>query len=192
MENGRQRERKKVRTFQFEIPKEAYVSTYIKWDTKRLKEGPHLIEAKTSNEYASVRVKVDNTGPRIKTNVQAKDQYKGAFTLKAKVTDRWSDIEELKAYVDGKPVSLPYQTSSSELKPGKHTFTIKAKRRCREHVDVEKEFKTVHEHPETPERVADKTKMKSSKQTVLTKDPTNDKLDYSFIVPINIHRCILQ
>lgn len=118
---------KKVRTFQFEIPKEAYVSTYIKWDTKRLKEGPHLIEAKTSDEHASVRVKVDNTGPRIKTNVQAKDQYKGAFTLKAKVTDRWSDIEELKAYVDGKPVSLPYQTSSSELKPGKHTFTIKAK-----------------------------------------------------------------
>ncbi|ABV63795.1 metallophosphoesterase [Bacillus pumilus] len=171
---------KKVRTFQFEIPKKAYVSTYMKWDTRRLKEGPHLIEAKTSDEHVSVHVMVDNTGPKIKTNVQTKDPYKGAFTLKAKVTDRWSDIEEMKAYVDGKPISLPYQTSSSELNPGEHTLTIKAKDAAGNMSTLKKEFKTVHEHPEPPERVADKTKMKSSKQTVLTKDPTNDKLDYSF------------
>ncbi|MFP3513821.1 hypothetical protein SB775_30445, partial [Peribacillus sp. SIMBA_075] len=87
-------------------PKEDYVSTYFQWDTRRLKEGTHLIEAKTEGEHASVRVKVDNTGPKIKTNIQANEQYKGAFTLKAKVTDRWSDIEDMKAFLDVKPVSL--------------------------------------------------------------------------------------
>ncbi|WP_353856673.1 metallophosphoesterase [Bacillus sp. Bos-x628] len=171
---------KKVRSFQFQIPKQAYVSTYIQWDTRKLKEGPHLIHAKTEDEHASVRVKVDNTGPKIKTNIHANDQYKGAFTLKAKVSDRWSDIEEVRAFLDREPISLPYQTSSSELTPGQHTFLVKAKDAAGNMTTLKREFTTVHEHPETPERIADMTKEGSSKQTVLTKDPTNDKLDYSF------------
>ncbi|MDM5299564.1 metallophosphoesterase [Bacillus pumilus] len=171
---------KKVRTFQFQIPKQAYVSTGIQWDTSLLKEGSHLIQAKTEGEHASVRVNVDNTGPKIKTNIQTNDQYKGVFTLKAKVTDRWSDIEDIHAYLNGEPISLPYRTSSSELTPGQHTFLIKAKDAAGNMTVMKKEFKTVHEHPETPERISDKTKGESSKQTVLTKDPTNDKLDYSF------------
>lgn len=171
---------KKVISFQFQIPKQAYVSTYIQWDTRRLKEGSHLIQAKTADEHTSVRVKVDNTGPKIKTNIQSHDQYKGAFTLKAKVSDRWSDIEDIRAFLDGEPISLPYRTSSSELPPGQHTFMIKAKDAAGNKSTLKKEFKTVHEHPKTPERIADKTKVESSKQTVLTKDPTNDKLDYSF------------
>nr|MDH3175152.1 hypothetical protein [Bacillus pumilus] len=72
-------------------------------------------------------------------------------------------------------------------------MTIKAKDAAGNMTTVKKKFKTVHEHPEPPERVADKTKMKSSKQTVLTKDPTNDKIwIIPFTVPINIHRCIHQ
>ncbi|MED4560490.1 metallophosphoesterase [Bacillus altitudinis] len=171
---------KKVRAFQFQIPKQAYASSYIQWDTRRLKEGVHVVQAKTADESQSVRVKVDNTGPKIKSNIQANDQYKGVFTLKAKVTDRWSDIAEMKAYLDGKPISLPYQTSSSELEPGEHTLKIKAKDAAGNKSTLKKVFKTVHEHPETPERVSDRTKKESSKQTVLTNDPTNDQLDYSF------------
>ncbi|MFS0655198.1 metallophosphoesterase [Bacillus sp. 179-C3.3 HS] len=171
---------KKVRFFQFQIPKQAYVSTQMEWDTRKLKEGSHLIQAKSGDESLSVRVKVDHSGPKIKTNIQEKEHYKGAFTLKAHITDRWSEIEDIRTFLDGKPIALPYRTSSSELTPGRHTLIVKAKDAAGNKATLKKEFHTVHEHPETPERLVDKTKGKSSKQTVSTKDPTNDQLDYSF------------
>ncbi|MGE6630176.1 metallophosphoesterase [Bacillus sp. NPDC077027] len=171
---------KKIRSFHFQLPKEAYASKYINWDTRKLKEGPHVIRASTGKESIVVHVKVDNTGPKIKSNVQSNTHYKGAFTLKAKVSDKWSEVEDIEALLDGEPISLPFQTSSSELAPGNHTFTVKAKDAAGNSSKLTRKFTTVHEHPSPPERIADKTDVSSSKQTVFTKDPTNDKLDYAF------------
>ncbi|MFP3454517.1 hypothetical protein R0K30_23235, partial [Bacillus sp. SIMBA_154] len=75
-------------------------------------------------EQLSQSVRVDNTGPKIVPNIKEGAALKGNVELNADIRDKWSKVEEVKAFLDGESITLPHHTSSADLKPGKHTLTI--------------------------------------------------------------------
>ena len=80
----------------------------------------------TVNPEASAKVKVDNTAPVIETNIEKDKEYKGKFTIEAKVSDALAGVETTEIKLDDKVITVPYETSSSQLSPGSHTLTISA------------------------------------------------------------------
>ncbi len=66
--------------FALNIPAEKMTSKAYKWDTTKVKDGKYTIGAKDSvNAEAKAKVKVDNTAPVIKTNIQKENNIKGIY-----------------------------------------------------------------------------------------------------------------
>ena len=70
------------------------LSKAYKWDTKTLTDGEFTIKAEDGkNPPVSAKVKVDNTAPVIKTNIEKNKEYKGKFTIEAEINDTSSGVE---------------------------------------------------------------------------------------------------
>ncbi|MFO6497648.1 MULTISPECIES: metallophosphoesterase [Bacillus] len=166
--------------FRFTLPERCFTSLAVQWNTKVWKEGSHTIEAENGEERVIHQVTVDHTGPEIKASVKDGKTYKGAFTLDAAVTDRWSGVRKVKAFLDGKKIALPYTASSADLDSGKHVLTVKAADSAGNTSVLKRNFHIKKEQPDKPEQAKNAAGSTHAKLAVRVKDPTKDKMRVSF------------
>ncbi|MBD1381433.1 metallophosphoesterase [Bacillus sp. IB182487] len=171
---------KPVYDFSFTIPEEKFSSLGFVWETRNVEEGKHVIEAKDSEKTIQTEVVVDNTAPAIKPTVEEGKEYKGEFTIDAAVTDRWSNITNIKATLNNIPISLPYQTSSADLEAGNQQLKITAADEVGNKRDLKQTFKVAAEQPLSPEPLKTKFDDTTAQLSVEVADPTDDHLDVSF------------
>src|SRR5699024_5066981 len=134
----------------------------------------------SSDKSIEKNIQVDNTAPEIVTNIDENNPYKGKFTLDADITDNLSGVAETTVTLDGKHITLPYETSSGMLTPGKHTLHITSVDEVGNEAEKEIKFETVEEHPFLPDFLEKEPKDTSAELSVRVSDPTNDDLDVSF------------
>ncbi|WP_082804625.1 lamin tail domain-containing protein [Rossellomorea vietnamensis] len=170
--------------FSFNIPEEKFISKAYKWDTSTAKEGENTITATEGTNSISSNIIVDNSAPTIEPTVTDKKDYKGPFTLNAAVEDEFSGVTEMIATLDGKEITLPYETSSAKLSAGKHTFDVTAKDIVGNEAKKTVTFTVVDEHPTTPKALNPGPNAtgigNNTKLSVEVKDPTNDELNVEF------------
>lgn len=168
----------------FMIPEEKYTTKTYAWDTKTATDGKHIFKAVNGTDSVQAKVLVDNSAPIITPSVEEGNEYKGDFSLQAEAEDKYSGVQEVKATLDGKDITLPMHTSSAELSPGTHTFTVTATDQLGNTAIKSTNFKVVEEQPYEPELITPKDKDKevnlSPELKVKVSDPTNDQLDVSF------------
>ncbi|MFD1773507.1 S-layer homology domain-containing protein [Paenibacillus rhizophilus] len=169
--------------FHFNLPDEQLKSKAYDWDTTKLPDGPHQV-AVQSAEYGqkAVELTVDNTAPAIVATVEDGKTYRGEFTLNAEITDALAGVESTEAALDGEKIELPYTTSSSKLKPGNHTLTIKATDKIGNAADKNITFNVPNENPLKPELVFPVSEQSGAAGdlTVKVQDPTGDPMKVSF------------
>ncbi len=171
--------------FKMNIPKEKMLSKTYRWDTKTLDDSEFTIRAEDgSNPSVSAKVKVDNTAPVIKTNIEENKEYKGKFTIEAKVNDTSSGVETSQIKLDDQVITNPYETASSQLAPGEHILTITAVDNVGNQAELKVPFFVVDELPAKPELISPKdgnsTGNKTTDLEVKVTDPTNDSMKVSF------------
>ncbi|TYS50317.1 S-layer homology domain-containing protein [Bacillus infantis] len=175
---------KPVYDFSFEVPEEKFAAKAYKWNTLEAGEGEHTITATEGDSSASSKVIVDNSAPLITASVENGKEYKGSFTLDADVEDEWSGVTSVSAALDGKEVTLPYDTGSAQLDPGSHTFEITAIDLVGNTGKESVVFKTADEHPAKPKALSPEDGAKDvktdAKLSVEVSDPTNDDLSVRF------------
>ena len=54
----------------------------------------------------SAKVKVDNTAPTIKTNIEENKEYKGKFTIEAEINDPSAGVEKAEIKLDDRVITL--------------------------------------------------------------------------------------
>lgn len=171
--------------FNMNIPKEKMLSKTYKWDTKALADGEFTIKAEDgSNPSVNTKVKVDNTAPVIETNIEENKEYKGKFTIEAKINDAGAGVETSQIMLDDEVITTPYQTASSQLPPGEHVLTITAVDKVGNKSELNVPFSVVDELPAKPELISPKDGADIEKKTthleVKVTDPTNDSMKVSF------------
>jgi len=166
--------------FEFNIEEEKFTSLAYKLDSTRITDGDHTVTASSSDESIEKNIQVDNTAPEIVTNIDENNPYKGKFTLDADITDNLSGVAETTVTLDGKHITLPYETSSGMLTPGKHTLHITSVDEVGNEAEKEIKLETVEEHPFLPDFLEKEPKDTSAELSVRVSDPTNDDLDVSF------------
>ncbi|MFJ5880340.1 metallophosphoesterase [Kitasatospora cineracea] len=110
----------------FTLPDDAFTSLAHVWDTTAVPDGPHTVSATAGGRTVTRTVRVDNTRPQLTPTVEPGRRYRGGFTVDAGATDAGSGVKAVSATLDGKPVALPYPTSSLALAPGAHTAVFTA------------------------------------------------------------------
>lgn len=110
----------------FTIPDDAFNSVSKTWDTTQVSDGEHLVTASRGDLEVRRTVIVDNTAPVIESTIEDGQSYRGEFTIDASASDAGSGQDKLSATLDGKAVSLPYDTSSLKIQPGEHSFVVTA------------------------------------------------------------------
>ena len=139
------------------IPGDKMLSKAYKWDTKALDDGEFTIRAEDgTNPPVSAKVKVDNTAPVIKTNIEENKEYKGKFTIEAEINDTLAGVETAEIKLDDDVITLPYETASSQLAPGKHTLAITAVDKVGNKAELQVPFSVVDELPAKPELISPK------------------------------------
>lgn len=170
--------------FTFTVPDEKYNAKAYVWDTTKQAEGTHIIQATDGQNTVTANVKVDNRAPMITPSVEEGKEYKGEFTIDAETQDEIAGVSKVEATLDGKPIALPFATSSAELSQGKHTLMLKAVDHVGNAASKTVTFLTVEEHPFSPEVISPKHQEKnvstSPKLKVKVSDPTKDDLHVSF------------
>jgi Lamin Tail Domain/S-layer homology domain/Calcineurin-like phosphoesterase len=170
--------------FTFTIPEEKYNAKAYVWDTTKEKEGTHIIQATDGQNTVTADVKVDNSAPMITPSVEEGKEYKGEFTIDAETQDEIAGVSKVEATLDGKPIDLPFATSSAELSKGEHTLILKAVDHVGNAASKTVTFSTVEEHPFSPEVISPKHQEEnvstSPKLKVKVSDPTKDDLHVAF------------
>ncbi|WP_248929574.1 S-layer homology domain-containing protein [Paenibacillus hamazuiensis] len=171
--------------FDFVIPAEKLASKAYAWDTRQMADGNHTITI-SHPQYGSktAQVRVDNTAPDIAPTVEEGKSYRGAFTIDATVTDALSGVLKTEAWLDDKAITLPYSTSSSQIKAGVHTLRISATDQVGNVSQKDVHFETPVEDPAVPELVTPASGQtgvnRNAVLAVKVADPLNDKLNVSF------------
>jgi hypothetical protein len=170
--------------FTFTIPDEKYNAKAYVWDTTKVAEGTHVIKATDRKNTVTANVKVDNTVPVMIPSVEEGKEYKGEFTIDAETKDEIAGVSKVEATLDGKPITLPFATSSAELSKGEHTLILKAVDHVGNSASKTVTFSTVEEHPFSPEVISPKNQEEnvstSPKLKVKVSDPTRDDLHVTF------------
>ncbi|MCQ6274753.1 lamin tail domain-containing protein [Bacillus sp. V3B] len=171
--------------FTINIPEDKRLSKTYKWNTATVADGKHTIRATDSvNPDVTIKVHVDNTAPVIKTNIEKNKEYKGKFMIEVKAGDALAGVDSTQVKLDDEVITVPYETSSSQLSPGSHTLTIMAVDKIGNKTEVEVPFSVVDELPRKPKLVSPQVGAEEQKRTTHLKvnvtDPTNDDLDVSF------------
>ena len=172
---------KPVIDFNFRVPDEKFTAKAFAWDTAAVDEGSHMIEALDTK----AEVIVDNSAPIITPSIEEGKAYKGAFTIQAEVEDTFSSVESLTALLDGKEITLPFETSSAKLTPGEHTVSFTAKDVVMNEVQQDVTFTVLEEKPYIPEIISpvdgsENVHPDEAKLQVKVTDPTKDDLNVSF------------
>ncbi|RAK19887.1 S-layer family protein [Anoxybacillus vitaminiphilus] len=170
--------------FTFTIPDEKFNAKAYVWDTTKAAEGTHIIQAADGQNKVMANVKVDNSAPMITSSVEEGKEYKGEFTIDAETKDEIAGVSKVEATLDGKPIPLPFVTSSAELSNGKHTLTFTAVDHVGNSSSKTVTFSTVEEQPFSPEVISPQDQEEnvstSPKLKVKVSDPTKDDLHVTF------------
>ncbi|WP_425415285.1 S-layer homology domain-containing protein [Paenibacillus stellifer] len=171
--------------FSFVLPDDKLSSATYKLDTHQLADGGHTLAVERAGEPAVTSAfQVDNTAPAVKSSVEEGREYRGAFTIDAAVTDAIAGVGTVKAWLDDKPIKLPYATASYLLTGGQHHLKIEASDLAGNTGTSEIGFSVPDELPNKPELVSPgegATGLTSSAElAVKVSDPLQDKLNVSF------------
>ncbi|TFC26121.1 phosphoesterase [Cryobacterium sp. TMT1-3] len=110
----------------FTIPGDAYMAVAHAWDTTAVADGAHTVLASNGVDSVTRAVTVDNTAPAVTTSAIAGQLYQGDFMIEGGATDAGAGFDTLVATLDGRPIELPYATSSIQLADGEHTLLLTA------------------------------------------------------------------
>ena len=92
------------------------------WDTTQAADGTHSL----ANETTTISLLVDNTAPKITTNIEDQAVYKKE-TIRVNATDELSSEVDTTVTLDGKMIEVPYEFRALDMKPGEHELAIVAK-----------------------------------------------------------------
>ncbi|WP_066304384.1 lamin tail domain-containing protein [Bacillus sp. FJAT-29814] len=171
--------------FKFTITEDLTHSKTFNWDTTSASDGQHVVTAQDSDEEINRTVVVDNTAPVIRTNIIEGKEYKGKFTIEAEANDELAGLESLRVMLDDQPIEAPFETSSSQLTPGRHKLVIMAVDKVGNHAEESVDFPVVNEMPNKPELISpadDSSTPVDGNPTLKVKvtDPTNDDLNVTY------------
>ncbi|WP_121639194.1 lamin tail domain-containing protein [Virgibacillus sp. Bac330] len=172
--------KKPVYDFTFTLDERAFASTAYVFDTTKVDDGKHEIKTVLKNEKVTKQVITDNTAPTITPSIKNGETYKGAFTIDANAKDATSNVESITAQLDGNYISLPYNTSSSLLEPGKHELSFQATDTANNQTEKKVTFYVDEEHPLLPNWLGNNSDSTSANLSVTVHDPTNDAMDVDF------------
>lgn len=173
-----------VRAFQFDVPKEKFLTEQAEIDTSDYPDGRYKITA-TGPYTDQANVLFDNTPPVLKIKAPVKGKkYKGTFTIDAEAEDLGSPHTSIKAYLDEREIQIPYTTSSGKLAKGDHTVKFLSTDEAGNRKSKSIDFTIVDETPviqddiepfDNQENVSTRPKL-----SVRIQDPTNDHLRAKF------------
>ncbi|GIP62560.1 hypothetical protein J32TS6_11150 [Virgibacillus pantothenticus] len=172
--------KKPVYDFTFTLDQATFASTAYVFNTTTVQDGEHEIKTVLGNDEVTKHVVTDNTAPIITPSIKDRETYKGDFTIDAEVNDATSGVQSVTAQLDGEYISLPYNTSSSLLDPGKHEITYQATDEASNIAEKKITFHVVEEHPLLPDWLGSDSENTSANLSVTVKDPTNDVMDVDF------------
>ena len=165
----------KVYDFGFDIPEKFFNAKAYELDTTELEDGAYTVSSGTE----TVKVTIDNTAPIVTPTIEYGKEYKGNFTIAAKVIDD-SAVREVKVKLDGEAISLPYDTSSAKLKSGEHILSIETTDIAGNTSIKTIGFSTTTEMPNAPEILSpvDGSTLEGTDVDLKVKvtDPTADKM----------------
>ncbi|WP_100332411.1 S-layer homology domain-containing protein [Bacillus xiapuensis] len=171
--------------FSFEVPDDKFTAKAYQWDTTKVKEGEHTIEAVNGSDKAAADVIVDNSGPVITPSLKDGENYQGPFTINAEAEDPLSGVDQVTAELDGKEITLPLDTSSAQLAPGEHKLKVTAVDQVGNESSETVTFTVPEEKPHQPTAITPKdgatNVSASAKLKVKVSDPTKDDLDVAFM-----------
>lgn len=99
---------------------------YFPINTAEYGDGSHIVKLlDKEEEKRSAEVLFDNTSPEIELSFTDGAELLQGTQINAGITDAVSGIAEIETLIDGKGVTLPYNTEGLSL--GEHTFSVKAK-----------------------------------------------------------------
>lgn len=168
-----------VYDFDFTIEEEKFASLAYLYDTTTVSDGTHEIKATLADDETIANVIVDNSAPIIKPSIKEGQEYKGNFTIDAEIEDA-SDVAEVTATLDGKTITLPYETSSAQLAPGEHEITYTATDAAGNTGTETITFLVVEEHPWLPDWMNNQPDATRADLSVKINDPTGDKMKVDF------------
>nr|WP_244962876.1 metallophosphoesterase [Cryobacterium roopkundense] len=131
----------------FSIPEDAYMAVAHEWDTTAVEDGTHPVTASNGTTTLTRQVTVDNTAPQVATSVVDGQLYQGEFMVDGEATDAGAGLDTLVATLDGRPITLPFATSSIELADGDHTLALTALDRVGNQSVLSTVFSTPVEEP---------------------------------------------
>ncbi|MFD1177418.1 S-layer homology domain-containing protein [Paenibacillus puldeungensis] len=170
--------------FRFNLKPELFKSLSFAWDTSQITDGEHGVTLKHGTEQVASKVIVDNTAPSIEPTVADGREYRGSFTIDAKVADKYAGLDKVEVKLDGNAIKLPYETSSGKLNPGEHTLQISASDKIGNKADKKVTFRVPSENPLAPVLVAPtngQANVGANPQlTVKVQDPSGDDMNVSF------------
>ena len=170
--------------FHFDLKPEHLKAKAYGWDTSTVPDGEHQAAVSDGTGKITSTVIVDNTAPAIKPTVEEGKEYRGKFVIDAEIKDALAGVDQVTVKLDGKPVELPFQTSSGEMKGGTHTLHIQASDNAGNISERAVHFKVPDENPLPPELVGPKQGQTDvgteANLTVKVQDPNQDPLNVAF------------
>lgn len=168
----------------FTLDDDAFTAAAHDWDTTAVADGPHQVLATEGDDSASAEVLVDNTAPAVTPSIEDGRVYQGEIVLDAVIDDgAGSGVVDIVTRLDGKPVVLPYATSSVVLPAGDHVFSIMATDAVGNTTERSVTFTVPDEQPGADGIApADGSEVEAGDVVLQARvsDPTNDPLDVSF------------
>ncbi|WP_318241664.1 S-layer homology domain-containing protein [Sporosarcina quadrami] len=170
--------------FAFSVPEEQFKAKAYKWDTTKVANGKHIIEAR-GQDSTQIDVTVDNEAPTISPSIEDGKEYKGEILIDAAVADEYSGVASVHAQLDGEEIVLPYATTSAILSPGAHKATFIATDKAGNETIKTVNFTVTDESPNEPVAITPKDGTmnidpSSVSLQVRVTDPTEDPMDVLF------------
>lgn len=170
--------------FRFDLKPELFKSLSFAWDTKQVTDGEHGVTLKHGAEQITSKVIVDNTAPSIEPTIADGREYRGSFTIDAKVADKYAGLDKVEVTLDGEAITLPYETASGKLSPGQHMLQISASDKIGNKADKKITFNVPAENPLPPALVSPTDGQgnvgANPQLTVKVQDPSGDDMNASF------------
>ena len=107
----------------FEIPASEVTGVGYKLDTTKLADGEHKLKVTNGTVTKESTFVVDNTAPEIKSNIEQGSVLTGSIKIAPEINEA-NSLDEYTVQLDGRPVTVPYETTAFELKKGNHKLEI--------------------------------------------------------------------
>jgi len=170
--------------FHFDLKPEHLKAKAYAWDTSTVPDGAHRVTVSDGKEQITSNVIVDNTAPTIRPTVEEGKEYRGEFVIDAEIKDALAGVDKVTVNLDGKPVELPYRTSSGAMKGGTHTLSIQAADKAGNISEKTVNFNVPDENPLPPQLVSPKQGQTDvgaeANLTVKVQDPNQDPMNVTF------------